>query len=203
MRIYRSLASSKGSVDNQGKKTTKRSQGTGPDNMGPWPWNNVIMSYNTSISSILEYGTKVWSPEINDTCWSKMQTIQNAALRIATGDFLKASIPHLHRETKVLSLRNHSRLLSYQCLAASHLPWHPGREHLGKEHLSLRRKSQLSSPYQPNSPRLQDSHQWTLHWSSRRNYQQIPCKQGPWDHPARGQQRGKSAPSYWIFTIQS
>ena len=153
MRIYRSLASSKGSVDNQGKKTTKRSQGTGPDNMGPWPWNNVIMSYNTSISSILEYGTKVWSPEINDTCWSKMQTIQNAALRIATGDFLKASIPHLHRETKVLSLRNHSRLLSYQCLAASHLPWHPGREHLGKEQsFTAKKKSALFSLPTQQSP---------------------------------------------------
>ena len=33
----------------------------------------IVMSYKTSIRSILEYGTQVWSPEINDTCWNKMQ----------------------------------------------------------------------------------------------------------------------------------
>ena len=42
------------------------------------------------------------------------------------GTRCKASTPHLHRDTKVLPLRDHSRLLT------SHLPGHPGREHLGR-----------------------------------------------------------------------
>ena len=118
----------------------------------------IVMSYKTSIRSILEYGTQVWSPEVTDTCWNKMQPIQNAALRIATGNYLKASIPHLHRETKVLPLRDHSRLLSYQYLAASHLPGHPGREHLGRPPAARQKKTTVLcyeekvSPLLPTNP---------------------------------------------------
>ena len=40
----------------------------------------------------------------------KLQTVQNTALRIATGCTIDTNTDHLHQETKILSLKNHCKL---------------------------------------------------------------------------------------------
>ena len=135
----------------------------------------IIITYKATIRSILEYGTQVWSPIISDTCWERMQAVQNTALRIATGCFMMSSIPHLHRETKVMPIRDHSRLLTHQYLAASHLPGHPGREHLGRppsarlKKMSVLNQLHKVSPLFSNNPTeaeykaaIKDLHTWAV-----------------------------------------
>ena len=63
---------------------------------------------------------------ISDTSWLKLQTTQNQALRVVTGNLCMASEPYLHREAKVLPLEDHCRMISNQFLLTNHLPDHPG-----------------------------------------------------------------------------
>ena len=52
----------------------------------------------------------------NDTIYRKVQYTQNEALRIATGCHTMSSIDHLHTEAEMLTVREHSELLSAQYL---------------------------------------------------------------------------------------
>ena len=56
---------------------------------------------------------------------SKLQIIQNAALRIATGCPLMASIDHLHTEAEVLTVKEHLDMLCAQFLAICLQRLHP------------------------------------------------------------------------------
>jgi hypothetical protein len=113
----------------------------------------MLITYKSICRSILEYATPIWSPQVSDTNWGKLQVIQNKALRIATGCYLKASPDHLHQECKILPVRQHCEMITKQYLAACHLPGHPGRKHLvrppaprPKKHtLITRHKTELST----------------------------------------------------------
>ena len=69
------------------------------------------MTYKAVGRSILNYAP-VWSPNLHDTNYRKIQYTQNEALRIATGCHKMSSIEHLHTETEMLRVREHSELLS-------------------------------------------------------------------------------------------
>ena len=92
----------------------------------------IINTYKATTRSVLEYGSPIWAPHIKPSLWEPLQSVQNTALRIATGSYNMAAPDHLHRETKVLPLREHSIMTSKQYLVACHLPGHPGREQLGR-----------------------------------------------------------------------
>ena len=89
-------------------------------------------TYKTIGRSQLEYGAPIWSPLIKESLMDSLQTVQNNALRIATGSFKMAAMDHLHRETKVLPVKVHTQMITKQYLAACHLPGHPGREQLSR-----------------------------------------------------------------------
>ena len=67
--------------------------------------------------SIINYAAPVWSPNLPDTNYKKIQYTQTDALRIATGCHKMFSIDHLHTEADMLKVREHSELLSAQYLA--------------------------------------------------------------------------------------
>ena len=67
--------------------------------------------------SIINYDAPVWSPNLHDTNYRKIQCTQNGALRIATVCHKMSSIDHLHTEAEMLKVREHSELLSAQYLA--------------------------------------------------------------------------------------
>lgn len=90
----------------------------------------IITTYKTICRSTLEYAVPVWGPAISQTNWQSIQRVQNSALRIATGSLQMADESHLHSETKVLPIQQHSRLLTKQFVAATFLPGHPGAKHL-------------------------------------------------------------------------
>ena len=77
----------------------------------------LLMTYNSVGRSIINYAAPVWSPNLHDTSYRKIQYTQNEALRIATGCHKMSSIDHLYTEAEMLKVKEHSELLSAQYLA--------------------------------------------------------------------------------------
>ena len=76
----------------------------------------LLMTY-TAVGRSINYTASVWSPNLYNTNYRKIQYTQNEALRIATGCHKMSSIDHLHMEAEMLKVREHSELLSAQYLA--------------------------------------------------------------------------------------
>ena len=72
----------------------------------------LLVTYKTLTRPILEYGATIYGPiiESKPTLTNKLQTVQNAALRTATGCTADTNIQHLHDETEVLPIDQHCRL---------------------------------------------------------------------------------------------
>ena len=77
----------------------------------------LLMTYKAVGRSIINYATPVWSPNLHDINYRKIQYTHNEALRIATGCHKISSIDHLHTEAEILKVKEHSKLLSAQYLA--------------------------------------------------------------------------------------
>ncbi|KAI5707813.1 hypothetical protein M8J77_010316 [Diaphorina citri] len=84
----------------------------------------ITITYKAITRSIINYAAPIWSPQVSETNWKKLQVIQNAALRIATGCHLMSHQDHLHRETQIIPVQQHNILLSLQYLATCLLPSH-------------------------------------------------------------------------------
>ena len=74
------------------------------------------MTYKAVGRSIADYAAPVWSTNASNTSMEKIQVAQNEALRISTGAHKMSSIDHLHCETQMLKVTEHSDLLSAQYL---------------------------------------------------------------------------------------
>ena len=92
----------------------------------------LLVTFKALVRPRLEYATPVWSTVASETSVKRLQTIQNAALRVATGNHLMAPQSHLHEETQVLPVKAHTAMLATQHLLACHLPEHPGQRLLEK-----------------------------------------------------------------------
>ena len=82
----------------------------------------LLMTYKAVGRSIINYAAPVWSPNLHDTNYIKIQYTQHEALRISTGCHKMSSIDHLHTEAEMLKVREHSELLSAQYLARCQEP---------------------------------------------------------------------------------
>ena len=85
----------------------------------------IVATYKAITRPILEYASTIWSPIASTTGITKLQTIQNMALRIATGCTSDTNIQHLHNETNILPLNAHLKLHSSQLRQKSQHPTHP------------------------------------------------------------------------------
>src|SRR5579864_1485964 len=70
----------------------------------------LVATYSAITRSILEYASTVWSPIISNTSIQKLQTVQNTAIRVATGCTADTNMNHFHQEIKVLPLKDHCNL---------------------------------------------------------------------------------------------
>ena len=52
----------------------------------------LLLTYNALGKSIASYAAPVWSTNASDSSYKKIQTVQNAALRTATGAHKRASM---------------------------------------------------------------------------------------------------------------
>ena len=92
----------------------------------------LLVTFKALVRPRLEYAAPVWSTVASETSVKRLQTIQNAALRVATGNHLMAPQSHLHEETQVLPVKAHTPMLATQHLLACHLPEHLGQRLLEK-----------------------------------------------------------------------
>jgi hypothetical protein len=85
----------------------------------------LLTTYNALGKSVINYAAPVWSPNLSDTNYKKLQTAQNSALRIATGCHRMSSIDHLHQEAKMMPVKAHCEMLSAQYLTSCFDATHP------------------------------------------------------------------------------
>ena len=66
----------------------------------------------------------IWSPTISQTNTDKLQTIQDKALRIATGCIQDNNTQHLHEENHIIPVKEHLTLHTTQFLHKTREPTH-------------------------------------------------------------------------------
>jgi hypothetical protein len=85
----------------------------------------LIMTYKAICRPVLEYAAPVWETRITPSQRKQIQISQNNALRTSTGCHLMTPIKHLHHESKILTIEQHTSLLAKQYLLQCHIPHHP------------------------------------------------------------------------------
>ena len=81
-----------------------------------WEKETLLRTYNALGKYIACYAAPVWSTNASDSCFRKIQTAQNEALRTATGAHKMPSNDHLYQEFLTLKVKDHSDMLSAQYL---------------------------------------------------------------------------------------
>ena len=74
----------------------------------------LMATYKAVMRPALEYASSVWSPIASSTSINKLQVMQNAVLRTATGCTQDTNIQHLHDETLTLLIHEHLQLHASQ-----------------------------------------------------------------------------------------
>ena len=69
-----------------------------------------MATYKAVMRPALEYVSFIWSPLASLTSINKLQVMQNAALRTATGCSQDTNIQHLHDKTLILPIHEHLQL---------------------------------------------------------------------------------------------
>jgi hypothetical protein len=85
----------------------------------------LTATYEAYTRPILEYTSPVWSSIVRKTNMNKLQTVQNKALRTATGQIKDTNTQYLHDETLVLPLYTHTKLLASQLREKATVDTHP------------------------------------------------------------------------------
>ena len=80
----------------------------------------LMVTYKAVMRPALEYASSVWSPIASSTSINKLQVMQNAALRTATGCTQDTNIQHLHDETLTLPIHKHLQLHASQYKHKTH-----------------------------------------------------------------------------------
>ena len=88
-----------------------------------------MATYKAVMRPALEYASFVWPPIASSTSINKLQVIQNAALRTATGFTQDTNIQHQHDETLTLSIHEHIQLHASQYKHKTQHPSHPLHKH--------------------------------------------------------------------------
>ena len=101
------------------------------------------------IKPVINYCAPVWFPNASGTAIRALQTVQNAALRIATGSLLMASEDHLHQEACMLKVGDSLGLLCAQFLASSLRPGHPSHNTVTSASGQRQIRSTLQSSFSP------------------------------------------------------
>ena len=84
-----------------------------------------MATYKVVIRPVLENTSSIWSLLASSTSINKLQVMQNAALRTATGCTQDANIQHLHDETLTLPIHEHLQLHASQYKQKIQHPSHP------------------------------------------------------------------------------
>ena len=89
----------------------------------------LMATYKAVMIPGLEYASSVWSPIGSSTSINKLQVMQNAVLRTATGCTQDTNIQHLHDETLTLLIYEHLQLHASQYKQKTQHPSYPLHKH--------------------------------------------------------------------------
>ena len=89
----------------------------------------LVATYKAVMRPALKYSSSIWLPLASSTSINKLQVIQNAALRTATGYTQDTNIQYLHDETLILSIHEHLQLHASQYKQKTQHPSHPLSKH--------------------------------------------------------------------------
>ena len=89
----------------------------------------LMATYKSVMRPALEYASSVWSPIASSTSIDKLQVMQDAALRTATGSTQDTNIQHLHDETLTLPIHENLQLHASQYKQKTQHPSHPLHKH--------------------------------------------------------------------------
>ena len=70
----------------------------------------LMATYKAVMRPALQYASSIWSPLASSTSINKLQVMQNAVLRTATGCKQDTNIQHLYDETLILPIHEHIQL---------------------------------------------------------------------------------------------
>ena len=88
-----------------------------------------MATYKAVMRPALEYASSIWSPLPSSTSINKLQVMQIAALRTATGCTQDTNIQHLHVETLILPIHEQLQLHVSQYKQNTQHPSHPLHKH--------------------------------------------------------------------------
>ena len=88
----------------------------------------LTTTYKAISRPVVNYAAPIWTPALRDTHWSKLQAAQNSSLRVGNGCTKMTHIDELHRETKLLPVKEHNTMLSRQFLLQTHQTNHSNRQ---------------------------------------------------------------------------
>ena len=89
----------------------------------------LMATHKAVMGPALEYVSSVWSPIASSTSINKLQVMQNASLRTATGCTQDTNIQHLHDKTLTLPIHEHLQLHASQYKQKTQHPSHPHHKH--------------------------------------------------------------------------
>lgn len=110
----------------------------------------LLITYKAIGRSILNYGAPVWAAGLAASGFSRLQAVQNSALRVATGCVRMSSVDHLHQECSILPVKTHSDMIASQYLANCQQPGHPCHDVVGRPEGRRRMKPTLNVRYALN-----------------------------------------------------
>ena len=108
---------------------------------------DIARVYKQYIRPILSYAHTSWQTDLAATHMNRLQTTQNAALRIATGCTASTPVHHLHHETRVLPIRYHLHMRGTHIFSATESPTHP----LHRLRSAPARRSRTNPPHQTSA----------------------------------------------------
>lgn len=88
----------------------------------------LTTTYKAISRPIPNYGAAIYAPQLSDTNWSLLQRAQNSALRTITGCHIMAHQDHLHQETMILPIKDHTEMMAKQQTLRCFHPDHPNHE---------------------------------------------------------------------------
>ena len=88
-----------------------------------------MATYKAVMRPALEYASSVWSPIASSAIINKVQVMQNAALRTATGCTQDTNIQHLHDETLTFPIHEHIQIHAPHYKQKTQHPSHPLHKH--------------------------------------------------------------------------
>ena len=117
----------------------------------------LLTTYKALIKPLLTYAAPVWFPNASRSSIQPLQSIQNAALRIASGAVLMTSQDHLHGEARLLPVDRELSMLCSQFLLGALRRSHPSNAVVSADPGPRSIRSTLRSRFLPSvQPFLQD-----------------------------------------------